>query len=184
MPRPISYAVFCLKKKTLLKGGQVVQADDHVLRGQGHRSTVGRLEDVVRCKHQNASLGLGLDGQRQVDCHLVTIEVGVERGTHQRVKLNRLTLDELRLKGLDAQAVKGRCAVQQHRTLADDLFQHVPHLGTAALDHALGALDVLRVAEVDQALDHERLEQLQRHLLGQTTLVQLQLRTDDRSEEH
>src|SRR5690606_5808263 len=51
--------------------------------------------------------------------------------------------------------------------------------GTAALDHALGALDVLRVAEVDQALDHERLEQFQSHLLGQTTLVQLQLRTDD-----
>src|SRR5690606_3369757 len=40
-------------------------------------------------------------------------------------------------------------------------------------------LDVLRVTEVDQALDDERLEQLQSHLLGQTALVQLQLRTDD-----
>src|SRR5690606_22756229 len=36
-----------------------------------------------------------------------------------------------------------------------------------------------RVTEVDQALDHERLEQLQSHLLGQTALVQLQLRADD-----
>jgi hypothetical protein len=35
------------------------------------------------------------------------------------------------------------------------------------------------VTEVDQALDDERLEELQRHLLGQTTLVQLQLRADD-----
>jgi hypothetical protein len=35
------------------------------------------------------------------------------------------------------------------------------------------------VTEVDQALDHERLEQLERHLLGQTALVQLQLRADD-----
>jgi hypothetical protein len=48
-----------------------------------------------------------------------------------------------------------------------------------ALDLTLGRLDVLRVTEVDQALDHERLEQLERHLLGQTALVQLQLRADD-----
>ena len=33
--------------------------------------------------------------------------------------------------------------------------------------------------EVDQALDHERLEELERHLLGQTALVQLELRADD-----
>ena len=33
---------------------------------------------------------------------------------------------------------------------SDDLFEHVPHDGTRALDHALGTLDVLRVVEVDQ----------------------------------
>src|SRR6185312_9833787 len=162
-----------------LQRGQVVQTDDHVLRWQGHRTAIRRLEDVVRGEHQDASLGLRLDGQRQVNCHLVTVEVGVERGTHERVKLDGLTLDELRLEGLDAQTVQGGCAGQQHGALADDLLQHIPHLGTAALDHALGALDVLRVAQVDQALDHERLEQLQGHLLGKTTLVQLELRADD-----
>src|SRR5690606_29882562 len=46
-------------------------------------------------------------------------------------------------------------------------------------DHTLGALNVLRVAEVDEALDHKRLEQLECHLLGQTTLVELELRADD-----
>ena len=157
----------------------MVQTDDHVLGRQGDRTTVRRLQDVVRGKHQDAGLGLGLDRQRQVDCHLVAIEVGVERGTHQGVELDRLTLDKLRLEGLDAQAVKRRCAVQQHRALTDDLLQHIPHLGTAALDHTLGALDVLGVAQVDQALDNERFEQLQRHLLGQTTLVQLQLRANN-----
>src|SRR5690606_10739880 len=78
-----------------------------------------------------------------------------------------------------AQAVQGGRTVQQHGTLADDLLEHVPDLGTGALDGTLGRLDVLRVTEVDQTLDHERLEQLQSHLLGQTALVQLQLRTDD-----
>ncbi len=110
--------------------------------------------------------------------HLVTVEVGVERLTHQRVQLDGLTFHQLRLEGLDAEAVQGRRTVQQHRVFGDDLFEDIPHLGPLTLDHPLGGFDVLRVVQVDQTLHHERLEQLQRHQLGQTTLVQLQLRTD------
>ena len=95
--------------------------------------------------------------------HLVTVEVGVEGRTHERVQLDGLALDELRLEGLDTETVQRRCTVQQHGVLGDDLLEHVPHLGTLTLDHALGGLDVLRVTEVDQALHHERLEQLERH---------------------
>ena len=168
-----------LAGRTLLERRQVVQTDDHVLRGQGHRATVGRLEDVVRREHEHAGLGLSLDRQRQVHGHLVTVEVGVERRADERVQLDRLALDELRLEGLDAETVKRGRAVEQHGTLADDLLEHVPDLRTRPLHHALGALDVLRVAQVDEALDHERLEQLERHLLGQTALVQLELRADD-----
>ena len=76
-----------------------------------------------------------------------------------------------------------RCSVgrpvEQHRVLGDDLLEHVPDDRAGPLDHPLGALDVLRVVQVDQALHHERLEQLQRHALGQAALVQLELRTDD-----
>jgi hypothetical protein len=111
--------------------------------------------------------------------HLVAVEVGVERRADQRVDLDGLALDQLRLEGLDAEAVQRRCAVQQHRVLGDDLLEHVPHDRAGALDHALGALDVLRVVEVDQPLHDERLEQLERHLLGQAALVQLELRADD-----
>ena len=111
--------------------------------------------------------------------HLVAVEVGVERRADQRVDLDRLALDQLRLEGLDAEAVQRRRAVEQHRVLGDDLFEHVPHDRARALDHALGALDVLRVVEVDQPLHDERLEQLERHLLGQAALVQLELRADD-----
>ena len=157
----------------------MVQADDHVLRGQGHRAAVRRLQDVVRREHQDAGLGLGLDRQRKVHGHLVTVEVRVERGADERVQLDGLALHELRLEGLDAEAVQRGRAVQQHRALADDLLEHVPHLRARTLDHALGALDVLSVAQVDEALDDERLEQLERHLLRQTALVQLELRADD-----
>ena len=143
----------------------------------------GRPSDGFRMlfagEHQDAGLGLRLDRQRQVDGHLVAVEVRVERGADERVQLDGLALDELRLEGLDAETVQRGRAVQQNGALADDLLEHVPDLRTRTLDHALGALDVLRVAQVDQALDHERLEQLERHLLGQTALVQLELRSDD-----
>jgi len=100
-----------------------------------------------------------------VDSHLVAVEVGVEGLTCQRVQLDGLALDQDRLEGLDAQAVQCRCAVEQHRVLGNRLFEHVPHLGALALDHALGGLDVLRIVVVDQALHHERLEQLESHQL-------------------
>ena len=115
--------------------------------------------------------------------HLVTVEVGVERAADERVDLDGLALDQLRLEGLDAEAVQGGRAVEQHGVLGDDLFEDVPHDRAGALDHPLGGLDVLRVRQVDQALHDERLEQLERHLLGQAALVQLELRTrhDDRT---
>ncbi len=60
--------------------------------------------------------------------------------------------------------------------LVDDLLEHVPHLGDHRVDHLLGRLDVLRGLALDEAGHDERLEQLQRHQLGQTALVQAQRR--------
>ena len=113
---------------------QVVQADDHVLRGHGDRTTVGRFEDVVGRQHEDTGFCLRLGGQRQVHCHLVTVEVGVEGRTDERVQLNGLTLNELRLKCLDAETVQGWGTVQQDRVIRDDLFEDVPHLGALALN--------------------------------------------------
>ncbi len=109
--------------------------------------------------------------------HLVAVEVGVERVADERVDLDRLALDQHRLERLDSEAVKRRCAVQQHRMLVDHLFEHVPHLGDHRVDHLLGRLDVLRGLALDQAGHDERLEQLERHQLRQTALVQPQRRT-------
>ena len=51
--------------------------------------------------------------------------------------------------------------------------------GRLALDDLLRALDRLGDALLDELVDDERLEQLERHQLGQAALVQLELRTDD-----
>ena len=154
--------------------GEVVDPDDHVLAGHGEGTAVGRRQDVVGREHQHPGLGLGLGRKGQVDGHLVAVEVGVEGGAHQGVDLDGLALDQQRLEGLDAQAVEGWRPVEEHRVLLDDLFQDVPDVGAAALDHALGRLDVLGQLGVDQPLHDEGLEQLEGHELGQAALVQAQ----------
>jgi hypothetical protein len=111
-----------------------------------------------------------------VNGHLVTVEVGVERVTDERVHLNRLALDEDRLERLDAETVERRCAVKQHRVLGDHLFEDVPDLGRHRVDVLLRRLDVLDGLPLDEPAHDERLEELERHQLRQAALVQLQRR--------
>ena len=61
--------------------------------------------------------------------HLITVEVRVERGADERVNANGLAFHQHRLERLDAQAVERRRAVEQHRVVADDLFEDLVHLG-------------------------------------------------------
>ena len=156
----------------------VVETEHDVLRRHDDRLAVRRRKHVVGGEHQRARFHLRFQRQRHVHRHLVAVEVGVERRAHQRMELDRLALDQHRLEGLDAEAVQRRRAVEQHRVLADHLFEDVPHLGDFLLDQALGGLDRRRQPQQLQLVEDERLEQLERHLLRQAALVQLQLRTD------
>src|SRR5690606_21187631 len=66
--------------------GHVVQTQYNVLRRNDDWLTVGWRQDVVGRHHQRARFELGFQGQRHVNGHLVTVEVGVVRGTDQRVQ--------------------------------------------------------------------------------------------------
>ncbi len=158
--------------------GHVIQPEHHVLRRHDDGLAVGRRQDVVRRHHQRAGLELRLDRQRHVHGHLVAVEIGVERGADQRMQLNSLALDQHRLERLNAKTMQGRRAVQHHRVLADDLLEDVPDLRRTALDHLLRGLDGRGQTAALQLAEDERLEQLQRHALGQATLVQHQRRPD------
>src|SRR5450759_3417237 len=139
---------------------------------------IRRGQDVLRRHHEVLRLGDGAAEEWNVHGHLVAVEVGVEGGAHQRMNLDRRAFDQHRHECLDAQAVEGRGAVEQHRVIADHLVQDVPDFGPAALDHSLGRLDVGRVALVHQLAHDERLEELEGHLLGQAALVELELGSD------
>src|SRR3984893_14774262 len=111
--------------------------------------------------------------------HLVAVEIGVDRRTHERVNADGLAFDKRRFKRLDAEAVKRRSAVQKHRMLANHFLENVPNHGGLLLDHFFGLLDGGAVPLGFQAVVDERLEQFESHLLRQTALMQLQLGADD-----
>ena len=158
--------------------GQVVDAEDHVLGGNGHGGPVRGGQDVVGRQHQHLRLHLGLHGERHVHGHLVAVEVRVERGAHERVDLDGLALDQDGLEGLDAQAVERRRAVQEHRMLGDHFFQDVPDLRPLLLHELLGRLDGGGDAPLLELAKDEGLEELEGHLLGQPALVELEVGAD------
>ena len=82
------------------------------------------LVDIISTRR----LDLRLDRQRQVDGHLVAVEVGVEALADQRMDADGVAFDQHRLERLDAHAVQRRRPVEQHRMVADDLFEDVPDL--------------------------------------------------------
>ncbi len=110
--------------------------------------------------------------------HLVAVKVGVECCTYQRMDLDRFTLNQDGLESLYAQAVQRRRAIQQHRMFANHFFEDVPNDRLLPLDHLAGLLDRRRVALFLELVVDEWLEQLECHLLWQTTLMQLQFRAD------
>ena len=106
-----------------------------------------------------------------MDGHLVPVEVSVEAFTRQRVQVNRVAFYQRRLEGLDAHAVKRRSTVEHDRVVADDLLEDIPDLFVLPFEHFLGAFDRVSVTKFFKLADDERLEQLQRDFLWQTTLV-------------
>ena len=154
--------------------GEVIATDDEVLVRRHDWTTRCWRQQVVGRQHEHACFGLGFNRQRQVHCHLVAVEVSVERGAHEWVQVNGFAFHQLWLECLNTQTVQGWCTVEQHGVFFDDFFEHVPHERVTTLDHALGALDVLGQTTIIQLAHHEWLEQLERHQLRQTTLVQTQ----------
>src|SRR5258706_11589197 len=92
------------------------------------------------------------------------------------MNLDGLAFDEHRLEGLDAQTVQRRSAVQQNGMVLDDFFENVPDHRIVLFDQLLRLLNSGAVPSLLEAMVDERLEQLERHLLRQTALVELQLR--------
>ena len=159
--------------------GDVVEAEDHVLRGDGDRRSVCGVEDVVGTEHEHLGLEDSLVTEGKVDGHLVAVEVGIEGGTCEGVELDSLAFDELGLECLDAEAVKRRGTVEKDGVALHDVLEDIPYDGFLAVDDFLCALDGLDDAALDELADDEGLVELGGHVLGEAALVHLELGADD-----
>ncbi len=95
------------------------------------------------------------------------------------MNLDCLAFDQHRFESLNAQAVQRRRAIQKHGMLPDHFFQNIPNDRFLTFHHLARLFDCGGVSLLLELVVDEWLEQLQRHLLRQTTLVQFQFRTDD-----
>src|SRR5918996_839496 len=115
--------------------------------------------------------------------HLIAVEVSIVGGTDQRMKLNCFAFDQNRLESLDAEPVQRRSTIEQNRMFTNDFIENVPHFRKLSLDHFFRAFDRRHVTALFKLVVDKGLEELERHFLGQTALVQTKLRTyhDDRA---
>src|SRR5664280_465135 len=95
------------------------------------------------------------------------------------MKLNGAALNEYRFKSLNTQTVKRRSTVKHNRVILYNIFKNIPDDIGSTVNKTLSCLDVLCVAIVDKAFHNKRLEQFQRHFLGQAALVHFEFRTDN-----
>ena len=155
--------------------GHVVETQYNILRRHDNRLAVGGREHVIGGQHQGAGFHLRFQAQRHVYGHLVTVEVGVERGAHQGVQLNSLAFNQDRLKSLNTQAVQGRGAVEHNRMFADHFIQNIPYHRYFLLYQFFRCFHGSRFTAHFQFVEDERFEQLQGHAFGQATLMQAQV---------
>ncbi len=111
--------------------------------------------------------------------HLVTVKVGIECGTYQRMKLDCFSFNQNRLKCLNTETMQCRRTVQHNRVLLDDIFQYIPDLRIKLFHHLLGVLDIVCHLPEYKLLHDKWLEQLNGHFLRKTTLINLQFRSID-----
>src|SRR5208282_814445 len=143
--------------------GQIVEAENHVLRRNGERQTVRGRKNVARAEHEHRGFYLGFRRKRNVHGHLVAVKVRVEGGADERVNTDGLAFDERRLEGLNAEAVKRGGAIEEHRVFANDILEDVPHDGFLLLDHFLGLFNGGAVPLGFELVIDEGLEELEGH---------------------
>ena len=159
--------------------GNIIQTKYHILCWHSNRRTIGRIQNVMSLEHQHLCFQNRIIAQRQVNSHLVTIEVGIERSTSQRVQLDSFTFNHVRLESLNTQTVQSRRTVQQYRMTFHYMFQDIPNHRFLAVYNLLCRFYSLHDTTFYQLTDDKRFVKFCSHQLRNTTFTHLQFRTND-----
>lgn len=112
-----------------LEDRQAAGNENHTPRRTDDRLAAPFGARMVGCEHQDAAVGLCLCRQRQMDSHLVTIEVGVVGRAGQRMQLQGMALSEDRLEGRTPRRSVG-ARFRSTGPLLDDVLEDIQTLRT------------------------------------------------------
>ena len=130
-------------------------------------------------KHQHLSLQHSLITQWEVNSHLVTIEVSIERCTCQWMQLNSFTFNKFRLERLNTKTVKCRGTVQHNWVTLHYILKDIPNYRLTTVYNLLSTLYSLHNTALNELTNNEWLVKFCCHQLRQTALTHLQLWTND-----
>ena len=114
-----------------------------------------------------------------MDCHLVSVKVGIESSTCERMQLDSFALNQLRLESLNTKTVKRRGTVEQYRMTLHHILENIPDDWLTAVNNLLSTLYCLNYAAFYQLADNEGLVKFGCHKFRQATLSHLQFWTYD-----
>ena len=157
-----------------------VVATHHDVLGRTHdRLTIGWCEHIVGAHHQSVGFDLCLNRERQVNCHLVTIEVRIETFADQRMQVDGVSFYQGRLKSLNPHAVQSWSTIQQHGMIGDYLLEDIPDFFVFPFQHFLGRFDGIGMTQLFESSNDERLVEFQCDFLWQPALMKFQSWTDN-----
>ena len=114
-----------------------------------------------------------------MNSHLVTVEVGVERCTYKRMKLDSLTFNKYGFECLNTESVKCGSSVEHYGMVLDYNFKSVPYAFFLTVNSFSCCLDMSCNTCFNKSLHYEGLEEFKCHFLGKTALVELKLGTNN-----
>jgi len=79
-----------------------------------------------------------------MNCHLVTVEIGIEGGAHQGMEQDCPSMNQPWLKRLYAEPMQGRGAIEKHRVPPQQLLKNLPKDRMVLTHEPLGGSYVLR----------------------------------------
>src|SRR3989344_5135099 len=94
------------------------------------------------------------------------------------MKLNSVTFDKYRLKCLNTQTMQGRSAIQKNVFPSNNFFKNCPNFWYSIFNKTTGTGDVIRELTPQKFRNNKWFEEFQGHMLRQTALMKLQLRTN------
>ena len=101
-----------------------------------------------------------------MNCHLVTVKVGIKSSTNERMQLDSLAFNQFRLESLDTEPVQGGCTVQHHRMPFKYILKNIPNDRIFPVDDFLGRFYGFHNPSLNQFPDDKRFVKFSCHIFG------------------